>query len=79
MSESRQLARMFLNGVGDPSLGEWEETGERGVFHVRRRLSTAEQEQFGIPVVRDVRGTPEYEERLLGLLRDAPYLRTVFA
>ena len=79
MSESKQLARMFLNGVGDASLGEWVEAGERGVFHVRRRLSAAEQEEFGIPVVRDVRGTPEYEGRLVGLLRDAPYLRTVFA
>lgn len=79
MSESKQLARMFLTGVGDESLGEWEETGERGVFHLRRRLSEAEQAEFGIPSVRDVRGTPEYEQRLLGLMRDAPYLRTVLA
>lgn len=79
MSHSREIARLFLNGVGDPSLGEWEEAGKRGVYHVRRRLSAAEQAEFGIPVVRDVRGTPEYEERLVGLLRDATYLRTVFA
>lgn len=73
--ESKQIARTYLNGVGDASLGEWEEPGNRGVFHVRRRLSEAEQTEFGILAVRDVRGTDEYGNRLVGLLRDAPYLK----
>lgn len=45
-----------LEGVGDAALGEWTEfTGY--AFHVRRRLSAAEQSVIG-PVV-DIRGTPE--------------------
>lgn len=79
VSESRQIARTFLSGVGDASLGEWEEAGPRDVFHLRRRLAVAEQEQFGIGGVCDVRGTPEYGQRLTALLRDAPYLRRAFA
>jgi len=54
-------ARMALNGVGDPRLGEWEEwTGF--AFHVRRRLTAREQRSVG-PVV-DIRGTSEEADRL---------------
>lgn len=63
----RQLA-----GVGDPSLGEWREWSGRA-FHIRRRLSEAEQRRVG-PVV-DVRGTSEAARRasaLGGLLVYAP-------
>ena len=50
-----------LEGVGDASLGEWRETGEKA-FHVRRRLSAAEQERTGLTVA-DIRRTPEAAER----------------
>jgi hypothetical protein len=56
----RVYALSALAGVGDQSLGEWDEwTGF--AFHVRRRLSVSEQNQIG-PVV-DVRNTPEAERR----------------
>jgi hypothetical protein len=47
----RQLA-----DVGDALLGEWRERGERA-FHLRRRLSAAEQRAVG-PVA-DIRRQPE--------------------
>ena len=51
---------MALDGVGDPTLGQWEEwTGK--AFHVRRRLTPAEACAVG-PVV-DIRGTPEQHRR----------------
>jgi hypothetical protein len=56
----RRHALYALRGVGDASLGEWEEWTGRA-FHVRRRLSQSEQLLVG-PVV-DVRGTPEADER----------------
>jgi hypothetical protein len=37
------MAERALLGVGDPLLGEWRERGQRGVMHVRRRLSDAEK------------------------------------
>jgi len=56
-----RLARKELEGVGDPSAGEWEEwTGK--AFHLRRRLTADEARTTG-PVV-DVRGTPEEAARL---------------
>jgi hypothetical protein len=48
----RELAYDVLGAVGDSSLGQWEESGERA-FHLRRRLSEREQRQVG-PVL-DVR------------------------
>lgn len=63
----RQLA-----GVGDPSLGEWREWTGRA-FHVRRRLTAAEERRTG-PVL-DIRGTPEARERARAvgaMLRLAP-------
>ncbi len=52
----RQLA-----GVGDTALGEWHEwTG--CAYHIRRRLSAAEQRRSGL-VVEDIRRTPEAARR----------------
>lgn len=45
-----------LHGVGDEALGQWEGRGDVA-YHIRRRLSTEEQELVGD--VLDVRGTPE--------------------
>jgi hypothetical protein len=53
-------ARRQLAGVGDAALGEWEEYGSRA-FHLRRRLTTAEQRMTG--PTRDIRGTAEARER----------------
>jgi hypothetical protein len=54
-------AFLALVGVGDTTLGEWQEwTGK--AYHIRRRLTDAEAALVG-PVV-DVRGTPEAERRL---------------
>lgn len=61
-----------LAGVGDASLGEWREHNGR-FFHLRRRLSEAEQRQVG-PAL-DIRRTPEALRRGLSLgsmLRYAP-------
>lgn len=76
---SAQIALNALRGVGDVTLGEWIETGARGVVHVRRRLSAIEQETFGLPTVRDIRGTEEEWKRLAALFADAPHLRAVLA
>jgi hypothetical protein len=58
-----------LEGVGDASLGEWREPGEKA-FHVRRRLSEREQRPVG-PVM-DIRGSDEARMRAL---RVGPRLR----
>lgn len=56
----RAIALDALDGVGDATLGEWHHwTGH--AYHIRRRLSTAEQTHVG-PVV-DVRGTDEAQRR----------------
>lgn len=55
-----RAARKVLTGVGNADLGEWEEfTGY--AFHLRRRLSKAEEGLVGVVV--DVRGTPEAVRR----------------
>ena len=59
----RSAALVILEGVGDPSLGEWEEEGEVAL-HLRRRLS-AQAEETG-PVA-DIRRTPEAVMRALRL------------
>jgi hypothetical protein len=62
-------ARRALEGVGDPSLGEWEEwTGF--AFHLRRRLNLHEEAAVG-PVI-DVRGTVEGRRRLGAVERYIP-------
>jgi hypothetical protein len=56
-----QVARSALDGLGDAGLGEWLEWS--GVaFHLRRRLSPAEQARVG-PVA-DIRGTDEARRRI---------------
>jgi hypothetical protein len=64
MCERRALAE--LDGLGDPAAGEWREWSG-SAFHLRRRLTVAEQAAVG-PVV-DVRGTPEAAERVAALPR----------
>lgn len=60
-----------LEGVGDACAGQWEEyTGK--AFHVRRRLTNAEQFLTG-PVL-DVRGTEEGRRRMNAVRIVAPYL-----
>lgn len=66
-----------LNGVGDASLGEWREAGSGGVFHIRRRMTPAEEQRGGGLVVRDIRGTPEENARLLIVFREMPQLRAM--
>lgn len=61
------VAMRVLAGVGDASLGEWAEAGERA-WHVRRRLSAAEEALVG-PAL-DRRGTDEYERRLAAAMAD---------
>ena len=51
----------ILEGVGDESLGQWEEEG-RNAYHIRRRLSV--EEQKGIGEACDLRGSSEAQERL---------------
>jgi len=75
--ESRcwEIAYDALGGVGDPSLGEWQERGEIAV-HVRRRLTDRERHDTWscdtsgrmVPLdVVDVRGTREHERRALAM------------
>lgn len=78
MAESRAIAYRALNGVGDLSLGQWEETGNGGVIHVRRRLSDQERVLAGGLEVRDIRGTPEETARLRLLVAEAPHLLAYF-
>jgi len=76
---SAQIALNALRGTGDASRGEWLESGPRGIIHIRRRLSASEQEIFGIPEVRDIRGTEEERERFTALIAAAPHLRPLLA
>lgn len=65
-------AERELAGLGDATRGEWREFTGRA-FHLRRRLSAEEELQVG--PVRDIRRTPEAQQRAraLGkLLRLAP-------
>lgn len=65
-------AERQLAGVGDASLGEWREVGDKAV-HLRRRLSEREQRSVG-PVL-DIRRSDEARMRagrVSHLLRLAP-------
>lgn len=64
--QARRIALSALEGVGNASLGEWEEKGNNGVYHVRRRLSAEEQNMVGD--ARDIRGTTEESKRISALL-----------
>jgi hypothetical protein len=56
----RKYALEALEGVGDANKGQWEEWS--GVaYHIRRRLSQEEQLQVGN--AKDIRGTPDAENR----------------
>jgi hypothetical protein len=59
-----------LDGVGDASLGQWEERGETA-WHLRRRLTTEEQASIG-PAC-DLRGTKEAQHRLTNAWRWLPF------
>lgn len=67
----REAERQLL-GVGDATLGEWREVGNKA-FHIRRRLSEREQRRVG-PAV-DIRRSDEARMRagrVAHLLRLAP-------
>lgn len=55
-----QRAERALASVGDRSLGEWREWSG-SAFHLRRRLTVAEQERVG--PVKDIRRSPEATRR----------------
>ncbi len=65
----RDDAMRALHGVGDASLGEWEEQG--GAIHIRRRLSLQEQIRKGLSM-QDLRGTHLEKERVAALLSAQP-------
>ncbi len=67
---AHRAAELILDrgGLGDRAAGEWQEAGNGGVFHIRRRLSAAECELGGGLVVRDIRGTLEEQARLRALM-----------
>jgi hypothetical protein len=67
-SHLRECALAALEGVGDASLGEWEDWTGRA-FHVRRRLTDAEC--AGLTVL-DIRGTPEAHRRFAVVRRFLP-------
>jgi hypothetical protein len=52
-----------LAGVGDRTLGEWRERGDKAM-HLRRRLTAKEMLYANIKSVCDVRGTPEQITRV---------------
>lgn len=59
------MAKKVLRDVGSRILGEWYEDRERA-YHIRRRLTPAEQIQVGQVV--DIRGTDEATRRAEELL-----------
>lgn len=72
MTDEQQLwlfAIAALNGVGDPTLGEWRERGKIAV-HLRRRLTP--MEWGGRPWGMDYRDTPEGVRRLALVMRWLP-------
>lgn len=69
------MTEQALSGVGDATLGEWREPGNKAV-HLRRRLSIEEQ---GDLTVRDIRGSEEEHDRRAILLREAPQLKPMLA
>jgi hypothetical protein len=78
--QSKQIAVDALSGVGDAGLGEWIQEGNPGptggarVWHVRRRLSTAEQAASGLSIS-DLRGTDDGTARLRKLFLQFPHLK----
>ncbi len=76
MTAAWALAERALTGVGDKTLGEWREVGEKAV-HIRRRMSDEERTLAGGLDVRDIRNKREEYDRLNALFADAPYLRSL--
>ena len=74
--DAERLAFRHLRGVGDASLGEWQQAiphdDGRAVFHLRRRLSAAESAKVG--PIRDVRGTPEQGRRAARISQITGYI-----
>lgn len=66
---ARDYAYEALAGVGDLTLGQWEEFTHHA-FHLRRRLSKAEQKVVGEAV--DIRGTKEQERRWRAVMQYLP-------
>lgn len=66
----KRFATTALAGVGDESK-QWEEWTGRA-FHIRRRLTAAEQAEVGDAV--DCRGTKEGQQRFEAVRRDLPPL-----
>lgn len=66
---ARKYALRALDGIGDAMLGQWEH--DRAAYHVRRRMSIAEQVRAGL-AMRDVRHTPEARERVKQLMSGFP-------
>ena len=58
---ARMRCLSTLLGLGDASLGEWEERGEVA-YHVKRRLTPEEQAVIGDAC--DIRNTDEAQQRL---------------
>lgn len=56
----KEMAYEMLEGFGDATLGEWTEDRPKA-FHLRRRLSDAEQKRVGEAV--DCRTTVEAQQR----------------
>ena len=70
MSEDQlhKAARKALQGVGNPQRGTW--TERHNAYHLRRRLSEAEQARVGD--VQDLRQTPEGWARLRAVVDVLP-------
>ena len=75
LSGAKTVARAGLNGVGDKDLGQWEYVGEQPhIWHVIRRITDAEREEFNVPEPFDIRGTPEERIRIGRVYVEAPHL-----
>lgn len=65
----RAKALRVLEGVGDESLGQWEERGMKA-YHIRRRMTEDEAKRVG--GVLDIRGTDEATKRFERMRRYLP-------
>lgn len=77
MADSKRICHDALRGAGDAALGEWEGVlGRPDIWHVQRRLTDLEREQFSVPAPYDIRGTDEEHARIQAVLAEAPQLAT---
>lgn len=70
--KAEAVAEQALYGVGDSLLGEWRERHK--AFHIRKRLSDAECDEWGLHMI-DMRNTPRGTDRMLKLFRAVPQLK----